>query len=450
MNEKILITDDEKRMRESLADMLSFKGYKPVMAKDGNETLDIIQNNNIHLVLLDIKMPGLDGISTLQKIKKMKSSLPVIMISGYGTIKDAVEATKIGAFDFIEKPVEADRLLLTIKNALEKSSLELENIRLQQDIKKKYHMVGSSKALKKIHSLINKAAPSNAKVLIMGENGTGKELIARAIHKNSKRSQDPFIRVNCASIPEELIESELFGHKKGSFTGALADKDGKFFLADKGTIFLDEVGDMSMRTQSKVLRVLQEGDFERVGDTESIQVDVRVISATNKDIEKEIKERRFREDLFYRLNVISIIAPSLRDRKEDIPLLAEYFLNEFREENNKNVRGFSQDALTALINNEWKGNIRELKNVIERIVILSGKEFIDKEDVYTATQPQRLTPQKQKPANYKEARDEFDRNFIINSLIAHNWNVSKTAAFLSLERTTLYKKMQKLGIKGNQ
>ncbi|RKY85236.1 sigma-54-dependent Fis family transcriptional regulator [candidate division KSB1 bacterium] len=447
MNNKILIVDDEKKMRDSLSDILSFKGYKTIKAKNGEETMNIIVNDVVDLILLDIKMPGMDGIKTLREIKKIEPHLPVIMISGYGTIRDAVEATKLGAYDYIEKPVEAERLFLTVQNALERSLLQLENIRLQEDISKKYFMVGNSKAIKKIHLLIKKAAPTNAKVMIIGENGTGKELIAKAIHNNSRRAGGPFVRVNCASIPEELIESELFGHKKGAFTGAYTDKDGKFFLADKGTIFLDEIGDMSLRTQSKVLRVLQEGEFERVGDTEIINVDVRVISATNKNLYKEIREKKFREDLFYRLNVITITVPPLRKRKEDIPMLAEYFLKEFTEENNKDIKGFTKSALKALIDSPWRGNIRELRNVIERIVILSDKEFIDSSDVFNALSL--YMPDEKKPSStvYKEAHREFEKKFIVNNLIANNWNISKTAESISIDRTTLYKKMKKLGIK---
>src|SRR5512147_2196047 len=359
---RILVIDDEPAIRESLKMTLEYEGYEFVGAPTGQEGLAQVEREAPDLVLLDVKMPGMDGIEVLERLRSMNDSLPIIVVSGHGTISTAVEATKKGAFDFIEKPFASDRVLVSLRNALDQGRLRDENRSLKKAVEVRHQMVGESPALRQVMAAVGRAAPTNATVLIQGESGVGKELVARTIHRNSLRSRERFVQVNCAAIPEELIESELFGHEKGSFTGATEKQIGKFEQADKGTIFLDEIGDMSAKTQAKVLRVLQEGEVERLGSARTIKVDVRVIAATNKDLEAEIEKGTFREDLYFRLSVIPIRVPPLRDRPEDIPVLVKHFADLFSRDNNRRPQRITQAALEALQRYRWKGNIRELRN----------------------------------------------------------------------------------------
>jgi two-component system nitrogen regulation response regulator NtrX len=394
-------------------------------------------------------MPGMDGMETLERIKAQIPNLPVIMISGHANIELAVRATKLGAYDFIEKPLSLEKVLLTVNHALVYSKLEQENRALRQQIQKKYEMVGNSPEILQLKEQIKIVGPTNGWVLIAGENGTGKELVAREIHQMSLRAEKPFVEVNCAAIPEELIESELFGHEKGSFTGALTKRRGKFDLANEGTIFLDEIADMSLKTQAKILRILQEQKFERVGGTEMIFVDVRVIAATNRDLKEEIQKGRFREDLYYRLNVIPITVPPLRERKIDIPILVEHFIAEFCLENNKEIKRISAEAMNLLISYSWPGNVRELKNVVERMVIMTRGPVIEARDV---PDPVREQPKALPEFSFfefnllKDARREFERRFIMKKLVENDENISKTAELIGIERSNLHRKIKSYGI----
>jgi len=371
MSKQILVVDDEERIRQSLNGVLKDEGYEVLEAKDGIQALKQIENDPPDAVLLDIWMPGMDGMETLERIRAQIPNLPVIMISGHANIELAVKATKLGAYDFIEKPLSLEKVLLTVNHALVFSKLEQENRALRQEIQGKHEIVGNSPEILQVKEQIKIVAPTNGWVLITGENGTGKELVAREIHQLSLRADKTFVEVNCAAIPEELIESELFGHEKGSFTGALTKRRGKFDLANDGTLFLDEIADMSLKTQAKILRILQEQKFERVGGTEMIYVDVRVVAATNRDLKEEIQKGKFREDLYYRLNVIPMVVPPLRERRTDIPLLVEHFVAEFCLENHREMKKISPEAMDLLISYPWPGNVRELRNVIERVVIMS-------------------------------------------------------------------------------
>src|SRR3954470_8048519 len=377
MKARILVVDDEAEIRRSVRMILEYEGYDVQEASSGPEGLAMIERETLDLVFLDIKMPGLDGLEALQRIRQTNESLPVVIISGHGTVSTAVEATKAGAFDFIEKPLASERVLLTIRNALDQTRLADENRNLKRAVEVRHQMVGESPALRHVWDAIKRAAPTNATVLLLGESGVGKELVARSIHRNSLRNRERFVQVNCAAIPEELIESELFGHEKGSFTGATEKQIGKFEQADRGTIFLDEVGDMSPKTQAKVLRVLQEGEVERIGSARTIKVDVRVIAATNKNLEEEIEKGHFREDLYFRLSVIPIRVPPLRDRREDIPALVRHFAEFFSRENNVRQKRISAAALDALTRYRWRGNIRELRNTVERMIIMTGADTIE-------------------------------------------------------------------------
>src|SRR5205809_5616951 len=378
---RILVIDDEAAIRDSLRMTLEYEGYDFIGAATGQEGLALIEGEGPDLVLLDVKMPGMDGLEVLDRIRALNDALPVVVVSGHGTISTAVEATKKGAFDFIEKPFASDRVLVTLRNALDQRQLRDENRTLKKAVEVRHQMIGESAGLKHIMGAIGRAAPTNATVLIHGESGVGKELVARTIHRNSLRSRERFVQVNCAAIPEELIESELFGHEKGSFTGATEKQVGKFEQADKGTIFLDEVGDMSPKTQAKVLRVLQEGEVERLGSARTIKVDVRVIAATNKNLEEEIEKGHFREDLYFRLAVIPIHVPPLRDRPEDVPLLVRHYMDYFARENNVRPRRIAPAALEVLQRHRWKGNIRELRNTVERLMIMSAGDTIDVADL---------------------------------------------------------------------
>ena len=450
LKEKILVVDDEENIRKSLKMILEYEGWKFLEAADGEEALDVVEETvGLDLILLDVKLPGMDGLEVLAEIRKRPYSPEVIMISGHGTIQTAVEATKLGAFDFLEKPLQRERVLLSIRNALNQNKLLRECMDLRKKAAKRYELVGNSPPMKKLWEDILKTAPTNATVLIHGESGTGKELVARAIHSHSMRAKEQFVQVNCAAIPEELIESELFGHEKGAFTGATEKKSGKFELADGGTIFLDEVGDMSLKTQSKVLRVLEEGEVQKVGSSKINKVDVRVIAATNKDIKEEIKEGRFREDLYFRLNVVPLYSASLREKSEDIPLLVEYFSLLYAEENNFKPKDFSQDALETLKKYYWKGNVRELKNVVERLIIMTEGDIINKkvlpEQIRGETHV--YLPDTKSVKSLKEFRDLAEKDFILSKLEENDWNISQTAREIDTPRSNLYKKLENYGIK---
>jgi two-component system, NtrC family, nitrogen regulation response regulator NtrX len=452
----VLIVDDEESIVHSLEGVFTDEGYHVLTARTGEEGLALLQTEPVDLIFLDVWLPGIDGLETLRVIKETNPLISVIMISGHSTIDTAVDATKMGAYYFIEKPIDLDKILIITRRALEKVHLEQENLDLRRKIEQRYEMIGRSPLFLELIQQIKAAAPSNSRVLIAGENGTGKELVARAIHNESRRRTKPFIEVNCAAIPDELIESELFGHEKGAFTGATARKAGKFELADGGTIFLDEVGDMSLKTQAKVLRVLEQQKIERVGGTATIPIDVRVITASNKDLLKESIGGSFREDLYYRLNVIPLVVPPLRERKDDIPLLCKYFLDLFCRENGKKLKKLAKEALDTLIAYPWPGNIRELKNILERLVIMVPREKIEVEDIPPLYRKAAEPTGQQSPIDpsseddfggtLKEARDNFERNFILQKLEQNAWNVSKTAELLKIERSNLHRKMKQLGI----
>ncbi len=447
---KILIVDDEKEIRDSLKMVLKYEGYQVVEAADGETALSLIEEQiDIDLVLLDILMPGRDGLEILAEIKKRPYAPEVIVISGHGTIETAVQAIKLGAFEFLEKPLSRERVVLSIRNTLSHKVLSRECQDLRRKFEKRYEIIGHHALMKQLWKEILKTAPTNATVLIYGESGTGKELIARAIHSHSLRAGEPFVQVNCAAIPEELIESELFGHEKGAFTGATERKSGKFEQAHRGTIFLDEIGDMSLKTQSKVLRVLEEGEVQRVGSASVDKVDVRIIAATNKDLKKEISLGRFRDDLFFRLNVVPIYSPALREKAEDIPLLVDYFCRNFAEENNFRPKRFSPEALAEMMKYPWKGNVRELKNTVERLMIMTESDIITKADLpEQISQTAKTTvPDPGEAKTLKEYRELAEKNFILARLKKNNWNISQTAREIGTPRSNLYKKLAQYGIK---
>ncbi len=446
---RILVIDDETAIREAIRMTLEYEGYKVEEARSGQEGLDKAGKTDYDALLLDIKMPVLDGIEVLENLKAQKITSPVVMVSGHGDVHTAVECTKRGAFDFLEKPLNRDKLLLTVRNAVRLQQVEEEVTELKSKAEKEYQLVGESPGMRELKSQVDRAAPTKATVLITGESGTGKELVAREIHRRSSRANDPFIQVNCAAIPEELIESELFGHEKGSFTGAVRKQTGKFVAADGGTIFLDEVGDMSLRTQAKVLRVLQEGEVEPVGSATVIKVDVRVIAATNKDLTEEIRGGRFREDLYYRLNVIPIRTPPLRERRDDIPVLAQHFAKLFSEEHNYHQKKFTPAALKALQDAAWRGNVREVRNLIERLVIMVPAESIDITDLPAEffRAPADIISGAMRLDTLQEFKDEAEKAFILAKLREHGWNVSKTAEAIDTPRSNLYKKIEQYNIK---
>ncbi len=446
MPKTILVADDEKGIRETLRRLLEYEKYDVLLAEDGLDALQKAENEVVDLVLLDIKMPGMDGLEVLSRLHKTQPELPVVIISGHGTIQTAVEATRLGAFDFIEKPIDADRMMLVIRNGLAQRKLITENITLKAAVQRKTKIIGDHPEMLAIMETLEKAAPTNARILIIGENGTGKELVARSVHEMSARAKEAFIEVNCAAIPEELIESELFGHEKGAFTGAVSRRVGKFELADGGTLFLDEVGDMSHSAQAKVLRVLQESQFERVGGTETRKVDVRVIAATNKDLQKESLEGTFREDLYYRLNVVPIIVPPLRKRSSDMPLLIDHFLKETGLELGQRPKKISKKAMSELLEYNWPGNIRELENLIERLVILTQKPIIDVEDLPLLGPAKNLEEQFLEKETYNDFRESVEKEFFLRKLRTYGYNVSKTARKLGMQRSNLYKKLEKYGI----
>jgi len=448
----ILVTDDEKSIRNSLREILEFENYTVIEAEGGESAVSRVRSTDIDLMILDIKMKGMDGIEVLEKVKEIQPNLPVIMISGHGTIKIAVEATKMGAFDFIEKPPDLNRLLISVRNALSRNELIQENKRIRSELNNVTEMVGESAAINRIKKTIEKVAPSTSRVLITGENGTGKELVARWIHEKSQRASKVFVDVNCAAIPADLLESELFGHEKGAFTGASEQRIGKFEQADGGTLFLDEIGDMSIDAQSKVLRVLQENQVTRVGGSERINVDVRLISATNRDLETEIRENRFREDLFHRINVIPIHVPPLRERKEDIPVLAKWFLSKLAQ---KEIiyagKSFSDEALNEMKELSWTGNIRQLQNAVERMALLSDGDEIGRDDVTRlATMKgngnERLEELLDQSLTFQEYKEKAERYYLIKKLEDHDWNVSATADAIDIQRSHIYNKMKKYDI----
>ncbi|HZM28270.1 MAG TPA: sigma-54 dependent transcriptional regulator, partial [Gemmatimonadales bacterium] len=435
---------------------LEYDGHEVLTAGSGPEALTVAERENPDLVFLDIKMPGLDGLEVLSRLRGTNETLPVVIISAHGTAATALEAGRLGAFRFIEKPLSKDYVLDAIREGLELGSLRRENRQMRSALETRHEMVGSSSTLKQILDQVRRAAPTNATVLILGESGVGKELIARAIHRSSLRAKERFVQVNCAAIPEELIESELFGHERGAFTGATEKQTGKFEQADRGTIFLDEVGDMSPKTQAKVLRVLQEGEVERLGSARTIKVDVRVIAATNKDLEEEIAEGRFREDLYFRLSVIPISVPPLRERLDDIPSLVQHFVGQFSRENNRRQARFAPGALDTLRQARWRGNIRELRNVVERLLIMSDREVIEPEDVRSVVRPdarptgvaaQVTGATAAKPATLREFKEWSERAFLVEKLREFGWNISKTAEVIDTPRSNLYKKLEQYGIK---
>ncbi len=447
----VLVVDDEPGIRDSLSGVLEDDGYAVRAVATGEEALGQLEARSYPVVLLDIWLPGLDGLEVLERLRHLEPVRrpEVIVISGHGNVETAVRATKLGAFDFIEKPLSIEKVTITVKNAVEHRRLLLENERLKEEVQSRYHVIGECVPMKALRQQLALMAPTNGRVLIYGESGTGKELVAHAIHAQSQRAEEAFVEVNCAAIPEELIESELFGHLKGSFTGAHDDKIGKFQKADGGTLFLDEVGDMSLKTQAKVLRALEEQRFEPVGAATSVQVDVRVIAATNKNLDDEIERGNFREDLFYRLNVIPVCLAPLRERKEDIPLLANYFLNEFAAAYGRKSKEVTEEAYQALGEYSWPGNVRELKNLMERIVIMNPQVRIDVRHLplpptrRPAEIDRRSLPQF---ASLQEARSAYEREYIQTKLEETGGNVTRTAEILGLERSNLYRKMKSLGI----
>ena len=451
MKSRILVIDDEAAIRDSLRMILEYEGYEFLGAATGQDGLATVDRENPDLVFLDIKMPGMDGLEVLQRIKAANETVPVVMISGHATVTTAVDATKLGALDFIEKPLASERVLVTIRNVLDRSRLADENRSLKRVVEVRHQIVGESPHLKKVMDAIRRAAPTNATVLIAGESGVGKELVARAIHRNSLRSRDRFVQVNCAAIPDDLIESELFGHEKGSFTGATEKQIGKFEQADKGTIFLDEVGDMSLKTQAKVLRVLQEGEVERLGSARTSKVDVRVIAATNKNLEDEIEKGTFREDLYFRLAVIPIYVPPLRDRKDDIPLLVRHFADLFARDNNFRPKRVTPAAMDVLQRYRWKGNIRELRNTVERLIIMTPADSIDLADLPESIRvdgPSRGPDNDMgKAGTLREHKEVSERAFLVQKLRETGWNISKTAELIDTPRSNLYKKLEQYNIK---
>ncbi len=444
--ERILIVDDEKGIRATLAAILNDEGYRPLAVGSGHEALARVGEEVPDLVILDIWLPETDGIDTLAELKRQWPELPVIMISGHGTIETAVKATKLGAYDFIEKPLSLEKTLHVIDRALEHARLEQENKLLRERIERAHEIIGTSPVITELRRQISTAAPTNGRVLIFGENGSGKELVARAVHTLSGRRDRHFVEVNCAAIPDDLIESELFGHEKGAFTGAVARRRGKFELANGGTLFLDEIGDMSLRTQAKVLRVLEEQTIERIGGHEPIRVDVRVLAASNKALDDLIAQGRFREDLFYRLNVIPIEVPPLRRRAEDIPLLVDYFLKTFSAEYGKRLKALSGEAMGYFMAYEWPGNVRELKNMVERLVIMTAGDVITPDDLPPPLRPREMVPVGAGARSLREAREAFERAYIAAELRANEWNITRTSKALGIGRVNLWRKLKAYGI----
>jgi len=452
MNKTILIVDDEESICQTLEGILADEGYEVIAAESGEEALRVAEEELPSLVLLDIWLPGMDGIEVLKAIKTSHPQIQVVMMSGHGNIETAVKATKLGAFDFIEKPLSLEKVILVVNHALALAGLEEENLLLKQKVRHEYELTGDSGPIQEIKEMIGIVAPTNAWILIMGENGTGKELVARSLHRQSRRAHKPFIEVNCAAIPEDLIESELFGHERGAFTGATAKKRGKFDLANEGTIFLDEVADMSLKAQAKVLRILQEKKFERVGGNRLIPTDVRVLAATNKDLEKEMEAGRFRQDLFYRLNVIPLRIPPLRERKKDIPMLVDRFLKDFAFKEGEPEKQVAEEVMDVLMSHHWPGNVRELKNIIERLIITTPTTDISKCDLSPLFEERKaeIPPSGLEITSdsFRGAKQDFERQYIIRKLREFDGNISRTAEAIGLERSHLHKKIKGYGLEG--
>jgi two-component system, NtrC family, nitrogen regulation response regulator NtrX len=450
MNKEILIVDDEESIRQTLGGILTDEGFEVLMCSSGEEAVQIVEDEQPNLVLLDIWLPQIDGIEALKLIKTSRPQTQVVMMSGHGTIETAVKATKLGAFDFIEKPLSLDKVILVVNHAFDFIRLEEENLLLRQKVSHEYELTGNSSAILELKEMIHIVAPTNAWILIMGENGTGKELVARSIHHQSQRANKRFVEVNCAAIPEDLIESELFGHEKGAFTGATAKRSGKFEMADGGTLFLDEVADMSLKAQAKVLRILQEKKFERVGGTRLIPTDVRVLAATNKELEKEMNEGRFRQDLYYRLNVIPLRVPPLRDRKEDIALLVKRFIQDFATKEGGKEKTIADEVLTLLMQHNWPGNVRELKNIVERMIIMTHSDIISKSDILPLVEigQDESAPFKEETSldSFRTAKLDFERQYIVRKLREFGGNISRTAEAIGMERSHLHKKIRSYGI----
>ena len=445
--EHVLIVDDERAIQTALKGVLEDEGYRVTTAGSGADALRAVSEEAPDLIFLDIWMPKMDGLETLSEIKRVRPDATVVMISGHGTIETAVKATRLGAYDFIEKPLSLEKTLITVSRALEHGRLERENATLRARLQPQMEIIGASEAMRTLREHIATAAPSSGRVLVHGENGSGKELVARAVHALSARCDGPFVEVNCAAIPEELIESELFGHEKGSFTGAVARRRGKFEAADGGTLFLDEIGDMSVKTQAKVLRALEEQSFERVGGRDVVKVDVRVIAASNRDLQSLIALGQFREDLYYRLNVIPIEVPPLRARKDDIPLLVDHFIAIFCAENGKRAKSLDGEALAYVLAYDWPGNVRELRNMVERLVIMTAGDVITPDDLPAPLRPKETAAAGEaRERSLKEARDGFERAYILAELRAHEWNMTRTAERLGIERSHLYRKIKTYGI----
>jgi two-component system nitrogen regulation response regulator NtrX len=479
MKARVLVIDDEPAIRDTMRMILEYDGHDVVLAGSGQEGLAIAEKEPPDLVFLDIKMPGIDGLEVLTRLRAINDAVPVVIVSAHGTASSALEAGRLGAFRFIEKPLSKDYVLDAVREGLDLGTLKTENRTLRTALETRHQLVGDSEAIRNILDQVRRAAPSNATVLILGESGVGKELVARAIHRASLRARERFVQVNCAAIPEELIESELFGHERGAFTGATEKQIGKFEMADRGTIFLDEVGDMSPKTQAKVLRVLQEGEVERLGSSRTIKVDVRVIAATNKDLDEEIAEGRFREDLYFRLSVIPIFVPPLRDRLEDIPALIQHFVTRFSRESNRRLARFSPQAIEAMRGARWRGNIRELGNVVERLLIMNDGDVIDADDVRLVVRPDAARSAPMPPPSYQPAagppggtasdlvggqvpaagpseaarpstlrdfKEWSERAFLVEKLRELGWNISKTAEVIDTPRSNLYKKLEQYRI----
>jgi len=450
VSRRILVIDDEQGIRAALGQLLEFEGYEVRTVANATDGITEYQKWRPHLVFLDVKMAGMDGMEALKRLRELDPSATVVMISGHATIRTAVEATQAGAYEILEKPLDTDRILVMLRNALSHLDLQEENVRLKQSIEAPFEIVGKTPVMRALMEKIEKVAATPARVLITGENGTGKELVARALHRMSPRASKPFVEVNCAAIPGELIESELFGHMKGSFTGAIADRAGKFEQANKGTLFLDEVGDMSLAAQAKVLRVLQDNVITRIGSGKPVSVDVRVIAATNKTLENEIAAGKFREDLYYRLNVVPIHVPPIRERREDIPLLAQYFAATLSAREGIPPRTFTPDALERLSSLDWPGNVRELRNTVERLLILAPETQISSRDI------DRLAGQRAlddaglatltQCRTFEEFKDAAERAFLLNKLRENDWNVSETARAVEMPRSNLYKKIERYSL----
>jgi len=447
---RILIVDDEASIREILRQVFEYEGHVVDTAGTGSEALQLLPLTEPDVVFLDVKLPGMDGLEVLVQMKQRVPELQVVMISGHGTIETAVEATRRGAFDFLQKPLDTDRLLLTLRNVLERRGLSRSVEVLRTEVEGRHRIIGDSPAIRSVLDRLERVAPTDARVLITGENGTGKELVARAVHRLSRRKEGAFVEVNCAAIPSDLIESELFGHRKGSFTGAIQDRPGRFEQADGGTLFLDEIGDMSIAAQAKVLRALEEGSVTRVGGERAREVDVRVVAATNQNLPVQIEEGRFREDLFYRLNVVPIHVPPLRERREDVPLLVEHFVRTLSEKEGLPQKGFTPEAVSRLVELDWPGNVRELRNTVERLLILTTGERITVADVdrLVGKGARSDAPGSEllQAGSFAEFRERAERAFLLHKLREHDWNVSETARSLDMPRSNLYKRMERFGL----